>query len=345
MGWVKFGLAVVVVSFGMTARAEGPFSALPKTAPVNKDNPSTPDKIRLGKQLYFDPRLSLTGNLSCNSCHNVMSDGADGRPTSLGVHSQPGGRNSPTVWNSAFMSVQFWDGRASTLEEQAKGPMINSVEMGMGSHDVVIGRIRKIPGYVAQFKKVFGGSDPVHIDNAVKAIAAYERTLITPGSQFDKFIKGDKKAISAKAQKGYELVMSTGCITCHMGVNFAGPALPVGTGFYQKFPVFADSEYVAKYNLTKDKGRGEATKKDEDNGMWRVPTWRNVALTAPYFHNGSVGSLEEAVRVMASTQLNKKLSDDDVTSIVAFLETLSGPFPEQTFPRLPETSGTTIITE
>jgi cytochrome c peroxidase len=346
MGWIHLTVALFVASYGPVARAEGPFQPLPKAAPVNKDNPQTPDKIRLGKQLFFDPRLSLTGTLSCNSCHNVMADGSDGRPTSLGVHAQAGGRNSPTVWNSAFMTVQFWDGRAPTLEEQAKGPMVNSVEMGMGTHDVVLGRIRKIPGYVTQFKKVFGNNDSaLTIDNAVKAIAAYERTLITPGSAFDKFLKGDKKAISAAAQKGHDLVISTGCITCHMGVNFAGPALPIGMGFFQKFPVYPESEYVAKYTLTKDPGRFEATKKEEDKGMWRVPTWRNVALTAPYFHNGSVATLEEAVRVMASTQLNKKLNDDEVANIVAFLETLSGPFPEQSFPRLPETSGKTVISD
>ncbi len=333
------GLLTAFFSFHL-ALAE-PFQPLPSKAPVPKGNPQTSGKISLGKQLFFDPRLSKDGTVSCNSCHNVMAGGADGRPVSVGVGGLKGGRNSPTVWNSALLSVQFWDGRAPSLEEQAKGPLINPVEMAMESHDPMVSRLKLIPGYVSQFKKVFGGKDPINIENVSKAIASYERTLLTPNAPFDQFLKGNKKAISPLAQKGSKLVVEAGCISCHMGVNFAGPALPEGTGFYQKFPVFADNEFVAKYKLTADSGRMEHTKKEEDRGFWRVPTWRNIALTAPYFHNGSVATLDEAVRVMAKTQLNKTLSEEDVKAIVAFLESLTGKFPEDTFPRLPETTGVT----
>lgn len=323
--------------------AEGPFQPLPKMPPIPKDNPQSVAKVALGKQLYFDPRLSKDGTVSCNSCHNVMGGGTDNRRVSLGVGAKAGGRNSPVVWNSGFLSTQFWDGRAPTLEEQAKGPLTNPVEMAMPNHDAVMARVKQIPGYVASFKAVFGGTDPLTIDNLAKAIASYERTLNTPDSPFDRYLRGNKKAISVAAEKGYKLVVEAGCVACHMGKNFAGPDLPVGTGFFQKFPVFPESEYVTKYQLSLDKGRMEHTKKEEDRAMWRVPTWRNIAQTAPYFHNGSVATLDEAVRVMATTQLNKKLKDDEVANIVAFLETLTGSFPEQTMPRLPETSKTTLI--
>ncbi|MBY0370154.1 cytochrome-c peroxidase [bacterium] len=328
-------------SFSPLVRAEGPVQPLPAvTAPA--ENPQTAAKVALGKQLFFDPRLSKDGTVSCNSCHNVMSGGTDNRATSIGVGGKAGGRNSPTVWNAAFLSVQFWDGRAATLEEQAKGPLTNPIEMAMPNHDAVMDRVKKMPGYVEQFTKVFG-KDSVNIDNLAKAIASYERTLVTPGGAFDKFLKGNKGAISEKAKRGYQIVTEVGCLSCHMGPNFAGPALPTGTGFYQKFPVYPDSAFIAKYNLSSDAGRAEHTKKSEDRGFFRVQSWRNIALTAPYFHNGSVKTLDEAVRVMAETQLNKKLSDAQVSDVVAFLETLTGPFPKQDMPRLPDTAGTTLL--
>lgn len=317
--------------------------ALPKSPQTPKDNPTTPAKVELGKKLYFDPRISKNGSVSCNSCHNVMAGGEDNTSFSAGVDGKKGGRSSPTVWNAAFQSVQFWDGRAATLEDQAKGPMTNPVEMAMDNHDQVIARLKQIPGYVTEFEKVFG-KDSLNIDNAVKAIAAYERTLITPNSPFDQFIKGKKTAISAQAQNGFKLVQSVGCTSCHSGANFSGPALPLGTGFYQKFPTYAGSAYDSKYKLTQDKGREEVTKKSEDRHMYRVPTWRNIALTAPYFHNGSVSTLEEAVHVMAKTQLNKEVTPQEVADIVAFLNTLTGEFPKQTMPILPPTPGKTFFT-
>ena len=209
-------------------------SALPQKAPVPKDNPQTQEKIDLGRQLYFDPRLSSDGTVSCNSCHNVMNGGSDNRRFSAGVKGHRGGRSAGTVFNAAFYSTQFWDGRAASLEEQAKGPLINPVEMGNKDHQQVIQRIRKIPGYVTSFQKAFQGKGKkaVNIDNLAKAIAAYERTLITPNSPFDRFKRGDQKAMGPLAQKGYQTFNQVGCVACHSGPNFSGPTLPQGTGFF-----------------------------------------------------------------------------------------------------------------
>ncbi|MDX8385891.1 MAG: cytochrome c peroxidase, partial [Gallionella sp.] len=188
----------------------------------------------------------------------------------------------------------------------------------------------------------FGGDNPITYDNIAKAIAAYERTLITHDSPFDLYIKGNKEKLSASAKRGMNLVEKVGCTSCHKGKNFAGPDLPVGTGFYQKFPTFENNNYVKKYNLMADTGRHDATKMSDDKHMWRVPTWRNVALTAPYFHNGSVATLHEAVRVMAKTQLNKTLAKKEVNDIVAFLNSLTGELPLQTLPILPPTLNSSL---
>ena len=321
--------------------------ALPDQVPVPKDNPMTPEKIELGKQLYFDPRLSIDGTISCNSCHNVMSHGADGRPVSVGVKGQKGGRGAPTVFNSAYYTVQFWDGREVTLEDQAKGPLTNPIEMGMPNHDAVMARVKKIPGYVSAFKKVFPKDrNPVNIDNLARAIATYERTLVTKNAPFDKFIKGDKKAMNASAQRGWKLVQEIGCTSCHAGENFAGEGFKMGEGNFQPFPQIPGSKYDKQYNLTHDLGRYDVTKKDEDKNHWRVPTWRNIALTAPYFHNGSVKNLDEAVRVMAKAQLDADLTNKQVTDIVEFLKSLTGEIPVQTMPLLPpDVDGQTLTPE
>lgn len=332
---------IVLASFN----AHAVFKALPSKVPVPKDNPMTPAKIELGKMLFFDPRLSMDGTISCNSCHNVMFHGGDGRPVGVGIHGQRGGRGSPTVWNSAFQTVQFWDGRAATLEDQAKGPLVNSVEMGMTSHDFVIERLQKIPGYVEYFKKAFPkDKNPINIDNMAKAIATYERTLITPNSPFDKYMKGNKKALSAQQLRGMKLVDEIGCTSCHTGENFAGDQ-KMGEGNYQPFPQIPGSKYDKMYDLTSDLGRFEVTKNPEDKNMWRVPTWRNVAVTAPYFHNGKVKTLDEAVRVMAKTQLGMDLNDTQVADIVSFLNALTGEFPKQTMPLLPNTANMTVTPE
>lgn len=319
------------------------WQALPDQPPVPEDNPVTEAKVELGKMLYFDPRLSLTGTVSCNSCHNLMEGGDDSRPTSFGVHGKLGGRNAPTVWNAAFLSTQFWDGRAPTLEEQAKGPMANPVEMGMGSAEDAADRVRRIPGYRPYFERAFGEDATVTADAMAAAIASFERTLITSGAPYDRFVEGEKGALTDAQQRGMQKFAELGCTACHSGPNFSGPRLPMGTAFRQPFPKFTGSEYVARYGLMEDRGRAEATGEEADAHMWRVPTLRNVAHTAPYFHNGSVRSLEEAVRVMASTQLDRELAPQEVADITAFLESLSGPFPELTLPRIPAGPGNLIV--
>ena len=328
----------IAASAALPARAYD-WQALPDTAPQAADNPSSPAKIELGKMLYFDPRLSSTGTVSCFSCHSVMEGGDDHRPVSMGVHGLKGGRNAPTVWNAAFHSVQFWDGRAATLEDQAKGPIANPVEMGMADVGLAVDRVRKIAGYQPYFDRAFGKGDNISADTIAKAIAVYERTLITPGSAYDRFVKGDKSALSAEQQRGMQDFVDAGCTSCHSGANFDGPTLPVGQGFYMKFPLYAASPYVTKYHLADDPGRYNATHNEADRNMWRVPTLRNLVYSAPYMHNGSVKSLDEAVRVMASTQLNRQLTAQQVREITAFLESLTGPFPDQTMPHLPPTPG------
>ncbi len=320
------------------------WQALPDTAPAPADNPTTEAKVELGKMLYMDPRFSSTGTVSCNSCHNVMEGGDDSRSVSMGVHGKTGGRNAPTVWNSAFHSVQFWDGRAPLLEDQAKGPVANPVEMGMEDVETAMDRVRKIPGYKAYFDRAFG-EDSMTVENAARAVAAFERTLVTPNSPYDQYVKGDKKAMTEQQVRGMNTFASSGCTSCHSGAAFNGPQQKLGEGFFTKFPTFTDSDYVARYRLAEDKGRQEVTGESADANMFRTPTLRNTTDTAPYFHNGSVNDLGEAVRVMAKTQLNKDLTDADVEDITAFLGALTGEYPEITMPRLPATAGMSIIAD
>ena len=335
--------ALVITSVSANAVAAN-WEALPEVAPAPEDNPTTDARIELGKMLYMDPRISSTGTVSCNSCHNVMEGGDDSRTFSMGVHGKTGGRNAPTVWNSAFHSVQFWDGRANLLEDQAKGPVTNPVEMGMKDIEQAMDKVRAIPGYRPYFEKAFG-KDSMTVDNAAKAVAAFERTLITPNSAYDQYVKGDKTAMTAQQVRGMETFAATGCTSCHSGAAFNGPKMEFGKGFYAKFPTFADNAYNKKYDLSADKGREEVTGNKADAHMFRVPTLRNITDTAPYFHNGSVNDLAEAVRVMAKSQLNKDLSDKEVNDIVAFLGALTGEYPEITMPRLPATSGYSLVAD
>jgi len=226
-------LLIIPVSSSVIA---GRWQALPETAPAPADNPTTVEKVLLGKTLFFDPRISSTGTISCNSCHNVMAGGDDNRSVSMGVYGKTGGRSAPTVWNAAFYSSQFWDGRANTLEDQATGPMTNPVEMGMKDHDAVITRLKSIPGYKPMFYSAFGNND-MSIDQVAKAIAAYERTLITPNSAYDKFVKGNTRALTAEQQKGMKLFAETGCTSCHSGPAFNGQHdVATGIPVLMKFP-------------------------------------------------------------------------------------------------------------
>ncbi|MCK5829720.1 MAG: cytochrome-c peroxidase [Methylococcales bacterium] len=309
--------------------------ALPTTAPAPADNPTTPQKVALGKMLFHDPRLSSSGTVSCASCHNTMLGGEDNRAGSVGVEAQVGGRSAPTVWNAAFNKVQFWDGRAASLEEQAAGPVTNPIEMGMKSWNDVVSRLETIEGYQIAFKKAFG-TETISKDNATKAIAAYERTLITPNSPYDKYVKGDKKALTEQQVRGMNLAVEIGCTGCHSGPAFNGP------GTFQKFPINYNGYLEAQYDFKKDTGLAEVTGKKEDEHLWKVPTLRNIALTAPYFHNGKIKTLDKAVKLMAKMQLDKNLSKEEISDIVAFLDALTGEFPKQEMPTLPPTTGTTF---
>lgn len=295
-------------------RNDGPYrwQALPLQAPAPAANPTTPEKTALGKRLFFDPDLSLTRDVSCASCHDVSGgSGVDGRRTSKGIRGQLGGRNAPTVWNAAFQAVLFWDGRASSLEEQAKGPPLNPIEMGMPSGDAVAQRVRESAGYREDFDRAFGKGAEITFDRIAMAIAAYERTLITPNTAYDRFVRGDRNALSPAQMRGMALFQSIGCIACHFGANFSGasfanlaagdPPAAVATdnGRFRMFPG-NDTPYIQRYDLVADKG---AAGPGSDRGIWRIPSLRNVAITGPWLHNGSVDKLEEVVRIMATSQL------------------------------------------
>lgn len=330
---------ICVIGLALAASAQA-WDALPASPPTPADNPMSLEKIELGKQLFFDPRFSSTGTVSCNTCHNLMLGGDDGRPTSMGVHGLTGPRNAPTVWNSAFHATQFWDGRAASLEEQAKGPVVAAVEMGMRDLDRAIARVRAIPGYRESFARVFGGDEPVTVDNAARAVAAFERSLITPNSPYDRWASGDKTALSAQQARGLESFGRLGCTGCHQPPTFSGPHKP--GGHFAVFP-FHDGPFVERHRLRDDIGRQAVTGREQDRHKYKVPTLRNVTLTAPYFHNGQIDTLDKAVRLMAAAQLNEWLPDNVVADIVAFLHALTGDFPVLTLPRLPPTHGSSLI--
>lgn len=303
-------------------------------------------KSDLGQLLFFDPRLSIDGTIACSSCHNVLLSGEDNRPNSVGVNGQHGGRTAPTVFNATYYGAMFWDGRAPSMEAQAKGPMTNPIEMGNANHDQMISRLAKIPGYMTTFAQVFGNETALNIDSAVDAIATYERTFAVTNSAYDRFMAGETGALSESAKRGMQAAEDVGCTSCHSGANFNGPQTP-GQATFRKFPTVPDTGYATKYHLADDLGRYKADEPGRANAafknMWRVASWRNVALTAPYFHNGSVASLDEAVRVMAKTQLDVDLPASQVADIVEFLKSLTSNFPRQTLPQLPPTEGGTLF--
>ena len=316
------------------------FPPLPKRPPIPENNPVTAAKTELGKQLYFDTRLSYTGTVSCNSCHNVMAGGEDGRAVSAGALGKAGKRSAPTVWNVAYQTAYYWDGRAPSIEALIKGHITSPTEMGMPDENSVTARIALIPGSRSQFDDIFHKEGSLTYDNIARAIATYIRTLVTLHGPFDRYLEGDKKAISPSALRGYHEFIEVGCASCHFWVNFSGPvpglAFQMGEGFYELFPNYLGSEYDKKYQLvTDDQGRYEVTKESIHKLLFHMPSLRNIALTAPYFHTGTVVTLEEAVRVMGKTQLNKDLSDRQVTDITVFLKSLTGKLPKQEAPSLP----------
>ncbi|MEG7361847.1 cytochrome-c peroxidase [Pseudomonas citronellolis] len=289
-------------------------------------------QVELGRQLFFEPRLSASHVISCNTCHNIGTGGADNVPASSGHAWQKGARNSPTVFNAVFNVAQFWDGRAKDLEEQAKGPVQNPVEMHNTPKNVEA-TLKSMPEYVAAFEKAFpSDKQAVSFDNMARALQAFESTLITPDSRFDQYLKGDDKALDAKEKKGLQAFMSAGCISCHNGVNLGGQAY---------FPFGLVKKPDASILPSGDKGRFAVTKTQNDEYVFRAAPLRNVALTAPYFHSGQVWDLEEAVTIMGTAQLGKQLDAGEVSDIVAFLKTVTGKQPQVEYPLLPPSTAST----
>jgi cytochrome c peroxidase len=284
-------------------------------------------QVELGKKLYFDPRLSKSGFISCNSCHNLSMGGTDNLKTSIGHNWQQGPINAPTVLNSSLNLAQFWDGRAADLKEQAGGPIANPGEMAF-THTLAIDVLTSIPEYVMAFKQVFG-TDKITIDEVTQAIAEFEKTLVTPNSRFDQWLLGDKDALSQKELAGYKLFKESGCVSCHNGEA-------VGGNSFQKMGVM--EPYKAK---SPAEGLSAVTGKDADRFKFKVPTLRNVEMTYPYFHDGEAETLTEAVDVMGRLQLGKKFSDEENAQIVAFLKTLTGDQPSFLMPILPPSTDKT----
>ena len=296
------------------------------------DNPLTREKIDLGRMLFFDPRLSASGVISCNTCHNLATGGDDNLPTSVGHGWQKGPRNSPTVLNAVFNKAQFWDGRAEDLKAQAKGPVQAGVEMANKPENVVM-TLNSMPEYVERFGKAFPGeADPVTFDNMAKAIEAFEVTLVTPASPFDQWLEGSDAALTPDQKIGLELFVDKGCTACHSGVNFGGQ---------QYFPFGLVKKPGADILPPEDKGRFAVTKTASDEYVFRAAPLRNIALTAPYFHSGQVWDLKQAVSVMGVAQLGTQLEDEEAALIALFLHGLTGEQPNVEYPVLPpETADT-----
>ncbi|MDD5301150.1 MAG: cytochrome-c peroxidase [Gallionella sp.] len=320
LGTLTAALVVISISASWAATSE-PIQPIPAASVKNKA------MVELGKKLFFDPRLSKSGFISCNSCHNLSMGGTDNLPTSIGDHWQQGPINAPTVLNSSMNLAQFWDGRAKDLKEQAGGPIANPGEMAF-THELAVEALHSIPQYRAEFKQVFG-SDDIKIGMVTDAIAAFEETLVTPDSRFDKWLKGDKKALNSTELDGYKLFKDAGCVACHNGVA-------VGGGSFQKMGLHTE------YKTTNPAvGRFAVTKNEADRMHFKVPILRNIELTYPYFHDGAVWTLEEAVDTMGKLQLGRTFSKDEIGKIVAFLKTLTGKQPDFKLPALPPSTDKT----
>lgn len=303
---------------GPSKRISTLFEPLPEEAPNLGDGPVAEARIDLGHKLYFEPKLSRSGNISCNTCHVVGAAGVDHRKVSKGVGDREGRRNSPTVYNAAFLESQFWDGRAATLEEQAKGPLQAHVEMDM-TPELVVKRLRSL-GYTSLFKEAYPKADTaVTFNHVADAIAAFERTLITPGAPFDRYLEGEEDALTAKQKKGLETFTNSGCAGCHRGPMLGGQG-------------YANFSHAQRRS---DTGREEVTGEEEDRYSFRIASLRNVAETPPYFHDGSAKTLREAVSVMGEAQLGRTFNEQEIDRLVAFLRSLTGEFPNVPYPKLP----------
>lgn len=318
----------------LLAQAQSLFQPIPDKAPDPAGNPVTPEKIALGKMLYFDVRLSSSGVISCNSCHNVGMGGIDGVSTSIGHGFQKGPRNAPTVYNAVFNVAQFWDGRAEDLKAQAKGPVQAGVEMN-NKPETVEATLKSMPGYVLAFQAAFPEErSPVSFDNMAKAIEAFETTLITPGAPFDVFLEGDAHALTAEQQAGLKLFIDKGCASCHNGINLGGQ------GYFPFGVVHAPADNVRP---TGDRGRFAVTRSRADEYVFRAAPLRNIAATAPYFHSGNVWKLQDAVTIMGDAQLGATLAPDEAEKIHLFLHALTAPIPKIDYPELPERADTTPL--
>jgi cytochrome c peroxidase len=319
-------IAVAAV-MGLSAHAYADRLTTELIKPIEPAVITEPEKVELGKKLWFEPRLSKSGVISCNSCHNLSTGGSDNLPTSIGHNWQEGPINSPTVLNSSLAVAQFWDGRAANLQEQAGGPISNPVEMA-SSHVLAVDVINSIPQYREEFAKVYDDAE-VTIDKITDAIAVFEETLVTPNSRFDLWLKGDDEALTAQELEGYNTFKNIGCVACHNGPAAGGTS-------------FQRMGLIEPYETTNPaEGRAAVTGKDADRFSFKVSTLRNVELTYPYFHDGAYWRLEDAVDVMARLQLGRKLSEPEVTNIVAFLKTLTGDQPQIVLPILPPSTNET----
>jgi cytochrome c peroxidase len=315
-------------------RANELFDPIPTDPPELEGNKVTDERVQLGKMLFFDPRLSASHAISCNSCHQMGLGGDDNQPTSIGHGWQRGPRNAPTVFNAVFNTAQFWDGRAEDLEQQAKGPVQASVEMA-NTPERAVKTMKSMPGYVERFEAAFPESDdPVSFDNMAKALEAFQATLLTPNARFDLYMKGHEKALSRKQKRGLKEFIETGCASCHNGVNLGGQ------GYY---PFGLIEKPGADVLPRDDRGRFQVTKTASDEYVFRAAPLRNIAITQPYFHSGKVWSLENAVALMGLSQLGQDLSEQEVEVITAFLRSLTGDQPRVEYPVLPESTDETPL--
>jgi len=307
------------------------WQSLPDKPIIPKNNPQDAKKILLGKKIFFDKRISKNKNTSCNDCHNLTSGGDDNGKLTKNP-SNPRQRSAPSLWNVAYMSTYYWDSRAKSLEQQFHMHLFNDGILGKYSETELIQKISDLPGYDQLFAETFNDKK-INSTNISKALANFIRTLIVADSRADQYIKGNKLALNEKEERGYFAFQEQGCLSCHFGVNFAGPApgpaLKMGDGFYELFPTIRGTEYEdEKYGFLIDKGRFHFTKEVDHKLMWRVPSLRNIADSSPYFHNGKIESLHDAVRIMNRVQFNYPINEETIDDIVAFLKTLSGQYPK-----------------
>lgn len=328
-----YGLALLCLFPAMPTLAFDYLQSLPEKPPIPADNPQTAAKIALGKRLFFDTTLlGADSKLSCNSCHQLAQGGDDNRALSIGQNGKSSLRSAPSLWNIGFQTVLYWDGRAINLEAQTLDHLRNPTISSWPNIGALVQGLDQSSSYRKAFSEAFpADKENFHAisgNNIARAISSFERTLLASNSAFDRYIAGDESAISDSAKRGIQAFNDAGCLACHFGSNFAGPApgpaLKMGDAFYELFPNNLGSHYDQQYHLVDDLGRFSYTGDPEERYMWRVPPLRNIALTAPYFHNGAVDTLEEAIRVMGKTQFNKQLSDGVVRDIAAFLRSLTG---------------------